>query len=252
MYEQFLKTATLFTTPTDYTGDIPRADITSSKLGGAPYQLEGMEWPEGMMFLAQLRLEEVQDCEGLPKSGLLQFFLPAATDYGLFNSDPKCHVRWIESTDEPSANVQWFDGSELSQETTSPDRYPLDTPGAGTLRPTSKLSPLSSPGFPLPLTVTETVQQLPMGLDEDETVDPDLPDAPEELFSAGGIQIGGYPYFTQSDPREEGSEEILLFQLDSDYPGINLGDAGTMQFFITPADLARRDFSNVSMDWACY
>ena len=28
-------------------------------------------------------------------------------------------------------------------------------------------------------------------------------------------QIGGYPFFTQYDPRQEDSNEILLFQLDS-------------------------------------
>lgn len=258
MNSEYGKYALSYTPPTDYSGDIPRAGVTESKLGGAPYQPSGWQWPQGMMFLAQLRLDELaahpQLLDGhLPQTGMLQFFLPAAPDYGQFTSAVRCHVRWLEMADEPSQSATWWDGTALQEETTNPARYSLDTPGAGTLQPSSQVSPLSTPGFPLPLSVEDAIpNQLPMGLEDGETIDPDVPDAPEELCATGGIQVGGYAYFAQADPREASSSEILLFQLDGDYPGINLGDSGTMQFFITPDDLRERNFENVTMDWACY
>ena len=77
-----------------------------------------------------------------------------------------------------------------------------------------------------------------------------------ESFS-GGHQIGGYPDFTQNDPREEHDElkdYILLFQLQSEWEdGIEIiwGDLGVGGFFIHPDDLAKLDFSKVAYSWDC-
>ena len=53
----------------------------------------------------------------------------------------------------------------------------------------------------------------------------------------GGHKIGGYPGFTQWDPRGEGdSHDMLLFQLDSDCHNskdrVLWGDCGIGNFFI--------------------
>ena len=69
-------------------------------------------------------------------------------------------------------------------------------------------------------------------------------------------QIGGYPYFTQDDPREENSPyDFLLFQLDSDYADekdiVMWGDAGTGNFFISSEKLKNLDFSDVLYNWDC-
>lgn len=74
-----------------------------------------------------------------------------------------------------------------------------------------------------------------------------------------GHKIGGYPYFTQGDPRECSDElkkyDFLLFQLDSDYTGGNdrvmWGDSGIGNFFIKTENLKNCDFSDVLYNWDC-
>ena len=73
-----------------------------------------------------------------------------------------------------------------------------------------------------------------------------------------------YPFFVQTDPREEPSKlaghTILLLQLDTDdvvdgdgttHPAIMWGDAGVGNFFIEPQRLVKLDFSNVAFTWDC-
>lgn len=74
-----------------------------------------------------------------------------------------------------------------------------------------------------------------------------------------GHKVGGYPYFTQSDPRpdmENGDYyDFLLFQLDTDYIGkedvVMWGDSGVGNFFINSEKLKNRDFSDVLYNWDC-
>lgn len=72
-----------------------------------------------------------------------------------------------------------------------------------------------------------------------------------------GHKVGGYPYFTQSDPRDEKMLEyydFLLFQLDSDYNDEDLvlwGDVGVGNFFINSEKLKNQDFSDVLYNWDC-
>lgn len=62
-------------------------------------------------------------------------------------------------------------------------------------------------------------------------------------------QIGGLPFFTQSDVRREGDE--LLFQMDSEGE-IGWRDMGIANFFISLSDLKAHDFTNVLYNWDCY
>lgn len=69
----------------------------------------------------------------------------------------------------------------------------------------------------------------------------------------------GYPYFTQSDPREYEEKyryyDTLLFQMDSDYgeeeDDILWGDAGVANFFMNREDLKNRNFDKVLYNWDC-
>lgn len=79
-----------------------------------------------------------------------------------------------------------------------------------------------------------------------------------DALSKGGSHIGGYPYFTQEDPRGWNENyakcDVLLFQLDSEYDGkdeIIWGDSGVGNFFISREDLRKRDFSRVLYTWDC-
>ena len=73
-----------------------------------------------------------------------------------------------------------------------------------------------------------------------------------------GHRIGGYPHFTQADPRESlpenGEPYILLLQIDFD-PGelekisIQWGDTGVGNFWIKPSALKNLDFSEILYNW---
>ncbi len=90
-------------------------------------------------------------------------------------------------------------------------------------------------------------------------LDADVLDAVHEQFHSEGHRIGGYPNFTQEDPR--GYDETLrkydtlLLQVDSHYSRdeelIMIGDAGVMNFFIPREKLKRREFDDVYFTWDC-
>lgn len=91
--------------------------------------------------------------------------------------------------------------------------------------------------------------------------DEDLDYLFEELSNTGHWVLG-YPFFTQSDPREYSEDGIakyydtLLFQMDSemveseDY--VLWGDCGVGNFFINSEALKKKDFSKVFYNWDCY
>lgn len=73
-------------------------------------------------------------------------------------------------------------------------------------------------------------------------------------------QLGGYPYFTQYDPRYEfDSAELakyteVLFQIDSQFDtkwDLCWGDAGVRNFFISREDLEALDFSDLLYNFDC-
>lgn len=73
-------------------------------------------------------------------------------------------------------------------------------------------------------------------------------------------QLGGYPYFTQYDPRyERDSTELtkyteVLFQIDSQFDtkwDLCWGDAGVRNLFISREDLEALDFSDLLYNFDC-
>ena len=95
-------------------------------------------------------------------------------------------------------------------------------------------------------------------LDDDESFDDILEEINDEISGCGN-KIGGYPYFTQSDPREYDGLDVydtLLLQIDSmdDYENgyIMWGDGGVCNFFINREKLKNLDFSDVLYNWDCY
>lgn len=91
----------------------------------------------------------------------------------------------------------------------------------------------------------------------------DLPsDIAERMFdeiSGFGHKLGGYPAFTQEDPRDGQPPykdyEFLLLQIDSQGTAkqeIMWGDSGVCTFFITYNDLKVGKFDKVLYTWDCY
>lgn len=89
-------------------------------------------------------------------------------------------------------------------------------------------------------------------------------DYQDEAFREGinpmGHKLGGFPCFTQEDPRGDNlafqKYDTLLFQLDSEYASgdaqIMFGDSGVCNFFIPSENLKRHDFSDILYTWDCF
>jgi uncharacterized protein YwqG len=116
--------------------------------------------------------------------------------------------------------------------------------------------PANDAHFP-PIFTAEFNKLLPQSpIEEPDILGDDINEMIWEYTDNAGHKIGGYPMFTQWDPRIENDDRtVLLFQLDSDYSAGNTkvmwGDSGVCGFFCTPDELRKRDFSNVLYNWDC-
>lgn len=236
--------------------------LTDSKIGGIPYMPVDFKYPldereeykgKPLAFLAQINFEQLPSLEGFPKYGILQFFVGTDYMYGLdlqnltkqsgfrviYHPEIKDVDKLLTSLPVTIENEPDFPfGQELKMGFT-PETSMM---GWQDFRYETDLLQAYQKQFP----TIETYEDIPV----------EIRDKMEQLCNAEGSRIGGYPLFTQSDPRS--SEEyadytILLFQLDSDSElGVNWGDDGVCNFFITPHQLKECDFTKVLYHWDCY
>ncbi|MFC6591219.1 DUF1963 domain-containing protein [Deinococcus lacus] len=261
-----------------------------SKVGGVPYRLRGVPWPlsaeatpRPLVFLAQLNLAELNP-GGLalpdwPSQGLLQFFI---LNTELLGAD---HMYGPEGSGGLEAQPDLYRVLYLPE--VVEDERQLDLTAPAPQADPAEVARLKREGFAnlagddwlvwgfLPF--ERTGGKLPpavalAALPDQEPVSGADGSAEQRLgvnlwagdeaeggyalrsalydLSPGGHKLGGYPNFTQSDPRRQPAEWTLLLQLDSD-PALNLmwGDVGTATFFIRPADLKSRQFDRVAYSW---
>jgi uncharacterized protein YwqG len=232
--------------------DEPRA----SKVGGAPW------WPldtplpldakgRPLALLAQVDLAEVPESGlDLPTVGLLQFLVSPHSGYGIdFDPDQSAGalaarrghrvVYWPDATG-PAQVIEPRRKRELPFDPARPQRMHFSARTETMGLHDARFAAL----FPGGLDQALAAHGEATGVNEEL-----LMDALWEHDTAAGHKLGGYPNFTQDDPRARPDLE-LLFQLDSD-DGVLWGDAGVGNFFITDEDLARRDFSRVLYSWDC-
>lgn len=223
---------------------------TISKIGGTPYWPKDKKYPttngKPMVMAAQLNFSELPHVEGFPSKGILQFFL---NDY-----------EWDDNTVvvyHPTYSTKEEDMlKEIPR--TSFDEDHEDYPFKGMFKIIKS-------------TIKKQAMTINCDNDFDEIIVPiikkhlhvdvkcmwDLPDDVRKPLlkllseNSWGHRIGGYPDFTQYDPRKKGQYDTLLFQLDSD-KGIMWGDVGIANWFISAADLKKKDFSKVFFTWDCY
>ncbi|KEK23416.1 YwqG family protein [Bacillus gaemokensis] len=240
------------------TGEISETTLFESKFGGYPYLPIHHEHPKDstgkpMMLLAQLNFEEIPHIEPMPTKGLLQFFVSGEDD--LVGAD------FDHPTKQKDFRIIYH--AEINQ-----DKNQIVTDF-------SYLNALDLEYFVVPeaakLSFEAGYQPVTIGdyrfgafskdrIDLEEVVDAEdeieLAELYEEQFEGQGHKIGGYPFFTQTDPREWGKiyreHNILLLQIDTDDSlGIMWGDCGVANFFIRKEDLINLDFSNVLYNWDC-
>ncbi|EAE7467545.1 DUF1963 domain-containing protein [Listeria monocytogenes] len=242
--------------------DAGKLSLLQSKAGGRGYLPKEQGYPvteEGkpLSLLTQINFSEMPQMENYPEFGLLAFYVDYQDDlYGLNFENP---------TSQEGFRVFFFDdlGSEsltaeeqdaFFEDVAKTDFYPVVN---GEFKIAGQVSDqiLLQDSFDFENEFGSNFYELADQIfAEDE-------DKSEALYQIGKecSQIGGYPFFTQEDPRmytEIPHHDTLLFQLasedfDENRMAIMWGDCGVGNFFINKQDLINRDFSNIMYNWDC-
>lgn len=248
--------------------------LTDSKLGGLPYWDTDREFPvdsngEKMMLLAQINFSDLRDFDvELPKEGILQFFIRTDDDvYGMDFDVPASQKDFrivfhdafrLDVTEEQIVEM----GVKRAEE--EGEYSPVFCEAALTFRlGTDYINPEVA-GFDQ---IFAHAVKAVTGEDM-ETVTPHQYFDEEDIsflydaLSGSGHKMLGYPFFTQSDPREymeqekAGRYDTVLLQIDSDMEDgedyVLWGDCGVANLFMSGDALKRRDFSDVLYNWDCY
>lgn len=248
--------------------EIKHTGLFDSKLRGIPYLPNGAEIPtdsEGhqLTLLAQINCNDIKEMNDFPHEGILQFFVlnddVSGVDFDDQTNQDTFRVVYYDSIDtsvtEESVKEKYNPHIEddedyfpveqelalsfvISQEGISAEDYRIKKPFLDIY---NKLSP------------SENISRL---WDLDEDVYNTIFDSEEKVHH----KLGGYPYFTQQDPRSEDNQyasyDTLLLQIDSEWQNnqdiILWGDCGVCNFFINHEDLKNKDFSKVIYNWDCY
>ncbi len=234
--------------------------LLGSKVGGLPYLPSKEAIPfdsKGMplRLLAQIDCRELSSLPDFPQTGLLQFWIGQDGSLGLF-TEGGYRVVWHETVD---ANITdddvrtWISELPNLKESYFPVEGEYGISYAQDFEPMpmsdAHFSPLFIPKYNS-ISGEYTIEDMfELTTEASEMI--------WDSVSGDGHKVGGYPAFSQEDPREENSDQtILLLQIDSEYDGERnktiWGDGGVCGFFCTPDELKRRDFSKVLYNWDCY
>ena len=219
-----------------------------SKLGGVPYLPISSDIPldsEGnpMVFLGQLNFGGIEGSGlDIPSKGLLQFWVSASVGYfGMcFEKGEDGFAAVFHPA--PDISLQRRDAASVIVDGT-PDALPFEGEIGCSFAPSTCTWNGVDDG------VTE-----PDGFPEDAVFD-FIEDKGGEWENPPFHRVGGYAYFTQSDPRgglEDKDEWVLLWQVDTD-DDVNLmwGDCGVANAFIKKSDLAECRFDRLLWNWDC-
>ena len=232
--------------------------LWESKFGGYPYFPKSLQYPHNpqgqpLTLLTQLNFSEIATLKGFPTKGILQFYIDSHHDLYGFNED--------DMTDQSHFRIIYFE--EIEQNETAlitdfsflPNLDDLETflpfIGSFALSFEQKKEPISGCDYQLEKLIEDFVDNQAEALDYCDLLDDYL-----DFYDGEDHKIGGYPFFTQDDPRLQLTDTIepyqLLFQMISDDEAdIMWGDAGVGNFFIQPSALETLDFSRVIYYYDC-
>ena len=241
--------------------------IFNSKIGGMAYFPKDMEYPKGecgdfkdkpLVLLAQINFEEIPNINPFPEKGILQFFIAADDLYGM---------NWKDLTTQKNFRIIYHkdiikDESKLLNFMPKDIDYSmLPFKGEYKIMPNNPETMYADMNIEAFNDAFEKCSKEVLG---EEYSIYDLEDEFEEKLydrnSRASVFIGGYPFFTQSDPRYRSEImdcNIVLLEIDSLYDKENnidimWGDAGTGVFLIPREKLRNLDFSKVVYNYDCY
>lgn len=231
-----------------------KTEPLQSKFGGNPYWLKDEPFPVGidgepLLLLAQINFAEIETpLKHFPTIGILQFFASPGTFFGmnLDNMTQQDNFRVVYHETIEQDESKWLTAIPLPSDGYFPVEAELS------LSFYNKEELVSQADFRFWEIVDTPEDNWELRHEIQETYF-------EDFYHGQEHKIGGYPYFTQDDPRlYSGYPDhlIQLLQMDTDDSGtkpiIRWGDLGAGHFFITEEDLKRRDFSNVVYYWDCF
>lgn len=260
-----------------------KGSIFDSKLGGIPYFPKSMEYPKGkkgdykdkpLRLLAQLNFNDLPHIEEFPTQGILQIFIACEDDFmygfGFDESDSKNQngYRIIYHKDIITDTSKLLSDDDIPYDSFCNDEDAFPLKKEYILKPEMPDKDTATPDdfrFEKALvnSYNETENEKISYCYEinDEDLDKIYNRSPEKTAF-----IGGYPIFTQSDPRESDASlqnfDRVLFELKSleneeinkygyhDYD-IIWGDVGTGTFLISSENLKSCDFSSVIYNYDC-
>ena len=218
-----------------------KPSVFESKVGGLGYLPHDGNFPvdndgNQLRLLAQIDCSQV-NFDPFPKSGLLQFWIQNDELYGCDFGNPEQNIFRILYYPELDRTVteQEIQAKFVKSEYDEEALFPVD----------KECGMIFESG--------ESFKRPEIDFDADEAEEEARWNEYGELSSKyPNHQVGGYPYFTQDDPRDEDSPyDFLLFQLDSDSDKVLWGDLGIGNFFINSEKLKALDFSDVLYNWDC-
>lgn len=234
-----------------------KVKITDSKFGGIGYIPKDKEVPtnqknEQYRLLAQIRMDDLPHNHiGLPEVGMLQFWV---LDDDMTGLEGDYEVIYYPTIDETITSED-IEKKYISLEKES--YFPMSDEFGLTFDLENQSMSIEDYQFDqafINLWNSEYPNKIIKSYYDD--LDKKYTDILFDIMSGTGHRIGGYPYFTQYDPRESDMNDyqILLLQIDTDSiddKEIMWGDCGVGNFFITVADLKNLDFSKIFYTWDC-
>jgi uncharacterized protein YwqG len=225
-----------------------------SGFGTYPFIPKNFDYPKDadgnpMIPLAQLNFAEIPKLQDYPTKGILQFYISNTDCYGLdfdnqFNQN-SFRVIYIENPDDIEEETE---EKSFIKELLFGENSPVFKPHK--LNFVKKTEYIGMGDFRKDhhdFKIQDYIETFK------DTLKEKLEEAAYDAFNISGHKIGGYAYFTQTDPREDDDklkDYILLFQMDSD-DEIMWGDVGVGNFFITKENLLKKDFSTILYNWDC-
>ena len=249
----------------------PALEITKSKVGGHFYFPKSATIPinskgEQLMFLAQINCEELPENSIYPAKGIMQFWIFGG-DYDMGNnydnpcSDENKRVIYYPSIEE-HYNLEELVAMYKPKENEDGELItPIctDEPLSMSFQLEKQWRLVSDFRFEDAFIEKWNAHFPDKRIEEFWQLDEDLSEIVYEMLDVKEYsQIGGYGYFTQTDPRmyESLSDYTeILFQLDSYDEGdeykVLWGDCGVGSFFATKEQLKNLDFANCLYNWDC-
>lgn len=200
---------------------------------------------------------------GYPEKGILQFYIDGNDEAGLMGlnlddliTQDKFRVLYFENVEEDLSKLKY---ENIDNEVVS---SPLDANANYSIEFFLEKQYMTISDYRFhEMSFSKDMTQADLDSEERSSNEDDcsMIDAYYKKFSGEVHRIGGYPFFTQADPRD-GSKNLqeyeLLLQLATDYSedkGVSImwGDAGVGAFFIRPEDLKKCNFTNVLYNWDC-